>query len=163
MDTPTKKDPSPGKLPKHMVRFPIYYLVVLVVIACLFGIYGNSLPYFFKHPYGEMPVSVIWFGALGGTMASLNGIFMHGNDWNDSYDLWHKLSAPVGAVIGLLSYILLVALINSTSGSSSINTNAIITFDLAAFILGYSQQHFQQLLDKAFGVIFGPGSDNNTK
>lgn len=40
------------------------------------------------NPVGGVPLEIVWFGALGGVLLSLQGVFRHVSDWNVHYHTW---------------------------------------------------------------------------
>ena len=49
----------------------------------------HSLRILISDPIGPIPLGVPWWGALGGVMISLTGVFRHPHEWDDSYNKWH--------------------------------------------------------------------------
>jgi hypothetical protein len=84
-----------------------------------------------------------WFGALGGVIISLKGVYEHstGTDaWDGSYNLWH-LGRPVsGAIAGLMTVVLLMVI---NSGGGNLSTPVVYA---AAFIFGTQERRFFNLL-----------------
>jgi hypothetical protein len=75
----------------------------------------------------------VWFGALGGVIISLKGVYDHavGRDaaWDNRFDLWHFGRPVSGAVTGLVTYVLLCALNQSGTPNQTV-------LYAAAFVLG---------------------------
>lgn len=143
--------PSPTgdtNLNPKVFLWPIGYLVVLVLLALLYGANYSSLPSYIREPLGAMPLSVVWFGALGGVMISLHGIFNR-----EGSSSWHAFSGAMGAVFGVVSYLALILIIKASTNTSAIVFNT-ITFDLIAFIAGFGQKQFQVVLKKLSGLLF---------
>ena len=147
------------KMDNRLFKYPIIYLVTLIVFPLIYSIWHRSLPIYIIHPFYSMPWAVVWFGSLGGIVVSLHGMFVHNRNWNKSYDFWHKFSGITGAIYGIVSYLMLYTLINSTSGVTQIKSSSVITFAIAAFIFGYSQQELNVLIRKMIGLLFGPGNE----
>ena len=61
----------------------------------------------------NIAVRCMWFGALGGLVISLKGVYDHHcnrGDWDDGFLLWH-LGRPIsGALTGLITLVLLLAI-----------------------------------------------------
>ncbi len=141
---------------KWVLIFPSFYILALVILLLYRGA--------FKHlyPLEGMPFTVPWFGALGGVIASLEGIFLHNQNWEDKYKYWHMFSGIVGSAFGLFSYLFIIVVVK-TSGASMGSNHSSLIFPLAAFVLGFSQQDFPKLLRRATAVIFGPGEEQGQK
>jgi hypothetical protein len=102
----------------------------------------------------SIPVAALWFGALGGVISSLQGMFLHRNKWDNNYDLWHIFSGVVGATYGVISYLFLVVVVNAgTSTPPKIDSPV---FALGAFAIGYAQTQFHAMMKKVFEVLFQP-------
>ncbi len=144
MPSPTEET----KLNPKVFLWPIGYLVVLVILALLYGANYSSMPSYIREPLGTMPLSVVWFGALGGVMISLHGIFN-----KEGSSSWHAFSGVMGAVFGVVSYLALVLIIKASTNSSSVALNT-VTFDLIAFVAGFGQKQFQIVLKKLSGLLF---------
>ena len=146
---------STGSMPGSIILFPIAYIVILLALAILRATFSKHLPIAILYPFHQMPLSVVWFGALGGVVISLQGIFFHNGTWSNEYNYWHALSGVIGAVYGIFSYLFLVVVIKAAT-NQAIDYNSAI-FALAAFTLGYAQRQFHELITKAFDLIFLPG------
>jgi hypothetical protein len=137
----------------------IYDLVVvgaLLVIAILY--FKNSGWFDFggpDHPNVNLSIHCMWFGALGGIIISLKGVYDHavaGDPWKDSFDLWH-IGRPVsGGIAGLMTFLLL-SLVNP-----SVTPTEQIVY-AAAFILGTQERRFFDLLSEIARLIVQVPSD----
>jgi hypothetical protein len=105
--------------------------------------------------FGAIPVQVVWFGATGGVLAGLGGVFFHNADWNDAYDYWHYSRPLVGGVVGgigcLLFYVTILV------GTKSGVTPRVETFDAVAFLLGFADEAFREQITRLTKLLFGPG------
>ena len=158
MGTETDQNNTDKKIMDNwLLAAPVTYLLAL----------GLSLWFFRKYSAlnivgFQVPLSVIWFGALGGVVASLQGIFFYNRKWDKSFTHWHIFSGLVGAAFGLASYLFLIVIVNSAAGTSSGNASAASSkdavFALGAFAIGYGQSHFHAMMDRVFSVIFHPSN-----
>ena len=118
-----------------------------------------------------VPLAVVWFGALGGVIASLQGIFFHNKNWDDSFTIWHVFSALIGVAFGLASYLFLLVIVGAADGvsasSAAIDSSAkghaspqtaapVAVYALGAFALGYGQREFHSMMTRVLGVMFQP-------
>ena len=142
-----------------VIVWPVVYLVLLVALPILRNVFASSIPHYVLYPLYSMPLSVLWFGALGGVMLSMYGIFFN-KDWKGPFDLWYVFSGLLGAVYGIISYLIVVVLINSTTISNNFSRSA-LAFDLIAFLMGFGQNAFQDLIKHITGNVFGPGKTDN--
>ena len=96
----------------------LLYLLLLFVLALWYW-QGSAvvlppkvnLYCFVPNPVGGVPLEIVWFGALGGVLLSLQGVFRHVSDWNVRYHPWHVARPFVGAGVAVIAYFLLVVTI----------------------------------------------------
>ena len=158
---PSKIQQAGGKknMPFWIALFPLAYLIILIVLAILRVALKNHISTQILYPFHRMPLSVIWFGVLGGVVISLQGIFFHNADWQNEYIYWYMLSGVIGAIYGVISYLFLLVIVKVAS-NQSLNANPEV-FALAAFTLGYAQKQFNSLIQEVFDVIFRPGNSRH--
>jgi hypothetical protein len=109
---------------------------------------------FIEDPVDGVPLGVVWLGALGAVLRSLDGIFWHGtNGWDDSYDWWHICSPLVGAVTGVVGYVLVLAGLATVGGTNTGGREA-FGYLAAAFLVGYSNEDFRRLVARAGHSLF---------
>lgn len=152
--SPKKGESAPAwALPMALV-----YLAVLVGCALLYArqpTFHRWLP----NPLGPIPLGVVWWGSLGGVAISLSGIISHARSWDKGLETWHIAHPVMGAVMGSVGYLILIVVIRGATGSSVTSPTAIghAEFDLVAFILGFRQRIFWELLKRASDVLLSPG------
>jgi hypothetical protein len=87
------------KVPDYIYAVSVAWVIVLVAAFVLFERWdGFADAVQFK--VGQLPFEAIWFGALGGLLISLQGIFDHNRKWRNSYDYWHIMRPVLGAIMG---------------------------------------------------------------
>ena len=131
----------------------IYDLIFVAVLAALAVWYlttGSRLGAIIPELVRGLPVDSMWFGALGGLVISLKGVYEHPigdpNGWSNRYDLWH-LGRPIsGAITGLMTFVLLKVL-NPTGDLVAVVVYA------AAFILGTQERRFFTFLSEVARLI----------
>ena len=152
----------------------ISFFLLLVLAGLAEGLAGFHHWIQQRH-LGRLPLGIVWFGAIGGSLASLTGIFWHHRvDWNDSYDLWHKLRPWTGLVMGTIgAFLLLVTTELATAGTSAAGSASPPTkfnpdvYYAAAFLAGFAESPFRALVKRLTDAVFGPGqsppkTDDNT-
>jgi hypothetical protein len=106
-----------------------------------------------------LAVESAWFGALGGVIISLKGIYDHStgaDGWDGSYNLWH-LGRPVsGAIAGLMTVILLMVI---NSGGANLSTPVVYA---TAFIFGTQERRFFNLLYEVARLVVQVPEDAKT-
>jgi hypothetical protein len=152
--------------PRGVIWIAVGSFLILLLVAALSQIVGSFGAWIADHHFGRLPVAIVWFGAIGGSMASLTGIFWHHRvDWKGSYDLWHKLRPWTGVVMGSLgAFLLLVSTELATAGAAASGAEAQVTpafnpdvYYAAAFLSGFAEAPFRALVKRLTDAVFGPG------
>jgi hypothetical protein len=133
-------------------------LVYLVALLTVFVVYETSSGFRSALPdgLGALPIEVPWFGALGGTLISLTGIFDYSCRWNHCLRYWHYARPFVGAVLGSVGALLFFVLSDTAvAGSEPTTVNATV-FDVVAFLVGYREQSFRELIKRATDLLLRP-------
>lgn len=129
----------------------IYDLAVVAVLLAIGALYLKHKDWFDIGGNDSVNFSIhcIWFGALGGIIISLKGVYDHavgGDPWKDAFNLWH-IGRPVsGGIAGLMTFLLL-QLVNPASPPSEPVAYA------AAFIFGTQERRFFDLLSEVARLI----------
>ena len=142
----------------------ISWLVVLGVLAGLYFTYGDTV--LLENPLGAVPVAVVWFGALGAVLFSINGINDHAHDWDPTLYLWHLSRPLIGAALAVIAVLIIkagvlaIGLTPATSTSppaAPVATGPEIPKDLlyylVGFLVGYREETFRELMKK-FADLF---------
>jgi hypothetical protein len=150
---------TPDEVPRGLFLLEIGYLAILLGAFVVFktsdGV-RDALP----DQLGPLPVEVPWFGALGGALISLAGMFKHRSNWDDSYKYWHYSRPLVGAVIGSIGA-LVISVISDTA-SAGAGTTTVTAFDLIAFLVGYREESFRELIKRATDLLLRPAEPGGT-
>jgi hypothetical protein len=153
---PTSAPPqTPAVMPVHIFVLAATYLVALIAVFVVYV----TWPSFRSHipaSFGQLPVGIVWFGATGAVMASLYGIFVHNKTWDSSYNYWHYCRPIFGAVTGSVGALIYLILLNLGS-KSAIKVDS-LTFYVVAFVLGFADKSFIQMLQNVTNVIIKPGN-----
>lgn len=151
--SPPPKKPDP--MPRLVFALAVSYLVILLAV---FVIYVTWPSFRSRVPasLGQLPVGIVWFGATGAVIASLYGIFVHNQNWDRSYDYWHYCRPLFGAVTGSVGALIYLILLNLGS-KSAIKVDS-LTFYVVAFVLGFADKSFMQMLQNVTSVIIKPGN-----
>ena len=107
-------------------------------------------------PY--IPVTVPWFGALGGCLVSLTGITDHNREWQTRYDYLHAVRPLVGGVTGAIGCLLLLVT-TQLATKGPVKTDAAF-FDAVAFVFGYAEAAFRGLITTLTDVLLRPGGSS---
>lgn len=155
--TSTPHSPEAPPIPVTVFCCAILYLLVLVAV---FAIYAcrPSLQQKLPSNLGPLPMGVVWFGATGAVIASLRGIFAYNKHWDPSYNYWHYSRPLFGMVTGSVGALLYwVSLRLGNSGPIKVDH---ATFYAVAFVLGFADKSFTELLKSVTDIIIKPGQPN---
>jgi hypothetical protein len=133
----------------------IVYLLALAALYCVYELSGgfrSALP----SSLGSLPVGVPWFGAVGGTLISLTGVFKHADSWDPRLELWHWGRPLVGAFVGSIGALMFLVIVDSAAAQPK-TTNAAV-FDVVAFLVGYREETFRSLIKRATDLLLSPGA-----
>jgi len=154
MSVTTTVEPAAAKAADRSCRcrFGVfaYDLAIVFVLLVAALIYTRNPE---KFPFGganvTLSIHAMWFGALGGIVISLKGIYDHccnHGDWDNCFNLWH-IGRPIsGALTGLITLVLLLA-INPKGEPSEPIVYAI------AFIFGTQERRFFNFLSEVAGLV----------
>jgi hypothetical protein len=149
---PPKPDQSHAGIRATRGRTSIFFYD-LAVLAALFLVGALYLFEKIKLPEAAtvlLSIQSAWFGALGGVIISLKGIYDHADGpggWDRSFNLWHFGRPVSGAVAGLMTVVLLSTTI---SDPSKLTTPVVFS---AAFIFGTQERRFFNLLYEVARLI----------
>ena len=139
------------------------YLALLLLIA---GVYSRDFTRILLA--GILPLGVPWFGALGAVTISLEGVFLWNAQWSNKYNYWHIGRPLFGAVLGIVAFFIFF-LIVSASGttpkflqSNPPQPSDVIVFYVVAFLVGYREEAFRELIKRAMDMILKPGTPSTT-
>ena len=76
--------------------------------------------------------------------------------WDRSYNYWHYCRPLFGAVTGSIGALIYLVLLNLGS-KSAIKVDS-STFYVVAFVLGFADKSFMQMLQNVTSVIIKPGT-----
>jgi hypothetical protein len=150
--------PSPEPLIIMPTRIFVLAVTYLALLIAVFVVYV-TWPTFRSHvptSFGQLPVGVGWFGATGAVIVSLYGIFVNNKGWKSSYNYWHYCRPIFGAVTGSIGALIYLILLNLGS-KSTVKVDS-STFYVVAFVLGFADKSFMEMLRNVTNVIIKPGN-----
>jgi hypothetical protein len=110
---------------------------------------------------GPFPIGVPWYGALGAALFSLVGVSDHRQDWDFHFWPWYLARPFVGAGLAILSVLMLMAgilAVGSTptaQSSSAVPITGNLLYYLVAFLVGYREETFRDMLKRLTNVFLG--------
>jgi hypothetical protein len=146
-----------------MTRSNIFF--VQVVWLLLLG--GGAAVYFLGYwpsqlvNLGSIPIGVVWFGALGAVLISLTGIVEHASDWNTGFNLWHLSRPFVGAALAVVGVLIIQAGVLASGTPPASATPGVpknLLYYLVAFLVGYREETFRELIKRLVDLIFSPAT-----
>jgi hypothetical protein len=159
----------PQLVPSFFFWLEIGYLLLLLAIGAF---YVQIVPKGPKGPPllfgGVLPAGVPWFGALGAVVISLEGVFAFGQKgWDPKYNYWHIGRPLFGAVLGIVAFFTYVLIVMSSGSAPSFlekdqvpSTAAkdYIVYYVVAFLVGYREETFRELIRRVTDLILKPGT-----
>lgn len=154
------------KLTQESSRRLIFWYQNVWLIALAFG----AIFYFFWWPQtwppqpinlGSIPVGVVWFGALGAVLISLTGVVEHVTDWDPKFTFWHLSRPLIGAALAMVGVLILQAGILASGthpASAPGGTPKNLLYYLIAFLVGYREETFRELIKRLVDLVFTPAS-----
>jgi hypothetical protein len=156
--------------PEFIFWLNIFYFLVLIAVALAYANNYVSIQQAIDAPVGGiMPIAVPWFGALGAVMISMQGVFFNNEGWKSKFNYWHVARPLTGGIMGSVAFFLLL-LINTASGTtppflsegdgdSSNGVNGMIVYWVLAFLVGYREETFRELITRVTDLILRPSGD----
>jgi hypothetical protein len=141
------------------------YMTLLLLLAVCYTVSDIPRGYLIG---GVLPVAVPWFGALGAVTISLQGVFMWNQRWDKSYNYWHIGRPLFGAALGIVAFFAYVVLVSASGTPPKIweanptpHSRDCIVFYLVAFLVGYREETFRELIKGVTDLIFKPGGQRS--
>jgi hypothetical protein len=152
--------PIQRRAPLSLFCLELGYLVALLLLFVLYvevDGFRDTLP----NSLGPLPAATPWFGAVGAVLVGITGHFFHYNDWDPSYNRWHISRPLLGGIEGPIACLLLLVTVRAASKQAPAADAAF--YDAAAFLVGFAEQSFRDLITKATKVILAPGDTGTPK
>jgi len=119
--------------------FDIVVFFVLILLGWMYFAPSVMLQNLIPPQLQGTPIYAVWFGALGGIIISLKGVYDHGpREWQDAYNLWHYGRPISGAIAGGVILLLLKAV-----GGDELSWPVALA---TAFIIGTQERRFFNFL-----------------
>jgi hypothetical protein len=155
-------------VPRYLFPLELAYLLALGGLAYGYALHSAvtigpvTLPALREVMPGTIagvPISVPWFGALGAVLIGLYGIFDHSHrDWDRALNKWHIARPFTGGVLGTVGFILFAALLRATGiGPGQLDSLGKLVYFAIAFVVGFREETFRQLIKRVADLIVGPG------
>ena len=145
-----------GTAPNWLFPVLLAWLVGLAALAVAYGVSAELRSDLPKTLWG-LPIGVPWFGAIGGTLASLAAVGKYTSQWRTGSGGTHAVRPLVAAITGVLAAIMLKLLVDLGTGGSGVKLDS-VTYDLIAFIAGYRDETFRLMVKRATDALLVPGS-----
>jgi hypothetical protein len=158
-------------MPRLVLVVAVLWTIALIIVGVQYPhlsiwFFGHHFRYHVPPTYGPVPGSLPWFGAVGGLLISLSGIFTYNRNWDPSYNYWHYLRPVAAALTGTVAAILVLLLVRSADASSGPNIATLaadssstrLLLNAVAILVGYRDETFRALMKRVVDVIVGPGT-----
>jgi hypothetical protein len=93
--------PRRGGSPLAIFGVQLAYLAILAALALIYFSRRQWIP--FPDKLGPIPIGVVWFGALGGSIISISGLVDHRHDWDEGIKFWHWTRPLIGAFLAVVA------------------------------------------------------------
>jgi hypothetical protein len=148
------------KIPGFIYAASLAWMIALIAAFVLFERWGwFASAVHFK--VGKLPFEAIWFGALGGLLISLQGIFDYNRKWRNSYNYWHLVRPVLGAIMGTLGCLIFIVLTEAATKRAS--PAKPLFYDVLALAIGYREASFRALLKRLVDTIILPPAAEKEK
>jgi len=146
-----------------LVLSPFVSFAFLWLLEILIYSTGDSYPGMWVLRAENFPF--LWCGAVGGTTIAYWGLVKHTIqlDFDDQYTLWYFFKPMLGAVFGLVSVVVLQAGVFTLGGDVQLTDDNRLPLYIVAFLAGFSERFFMQLIDRVISAIFGGSADSSEK
>lgn len=152
--------------PSFFFWLGMMYTGLLLVLAGIYIFYSRD-----PKPHllgGVLPIAVPWFGALGAVTISLEGVFLLNSQWDRKWNYWHIARPLFGAVLGIVAFFLFVVIgaaagtppkfLDGTVPIETIPIKDFVIYYVVAFLVGYREETFRDLIKRATDLILKPGT-----
>jgi hypothetical protein len=136
----------------------VYDLVIIFALLGVAWIYVHGVFNLTQNDNINIAIRSMWFGALGGIVISLKGVYDHccdRGDWDECFNLWHVGRPFSGGLTGLITLVLLLA-INQNA------PNEPIVYSIA-FIFGTQERRFFNFLSEVAALVVRVPNEDGDK
>ena len=96
----------------------------------------------------------------------MEGVFLWNSQWNKAYNYWHIGRPMFGAVLGIVAFFLFVLIVTTsgtppkflTAPATGTDGKDFIVYYIVAFLVGYREETFRDLIKRATDLILRPGT-----
>ncbi|MFC0682798.1 hypothetical protein ACFFGH_33620 [Lysobacter korlensis] len=156
--------------PGFILSILLLELVALIILFLAYlarGIDRAVLPLAIA---GVLPIVVPWGGALGGVTKAIVGLSSYWRNFGPAgpstqskrFNAWYLVRLPIGAIYGSVAALIVVLFLETVDPASDANIDTSArgsaTLFVVAFVVGYKQDVFAQLISRVTDVLLGPGN-----
>lgn len=141
----------------------LLYAGILVLMLAIYANDPTKLPVP-KTVFG-VPIGVPWFGAFGAVMVSLSALRDNRNNWDPKWWYWHASRPLVGAITGTFAVLVIVAgivAVQVSTSSGPLPQASKYVYYAIAFVIGYREASFRELLKEVADLLLKPGQTGQT-
>jgi len=151
-DDTTGDDTTNVPVPRWVVALGFAYVVVLALLAVAWSLLAP-----FRAWAGSsvnlVPLTILWWGALGAVTVSFDGMVRHRHDWDAGMNLWHAIRPAIGAIVGAVSYLIFLLVVEAAT-TQPVTIHGQLIYFLVAFLVGYREETFRALIKRATDMLF---------
>jgi hypothetical protein len=145
-------------MPRWVFPLQVGYVVGLLLIGTAYASWAEVRV--IPDPVGPIPIGVPFYGALGASTIGLYGVFLNNHLWQARYNAWYIARPAAGATLGIVAYLIFVLVIDATGARAS--QKGTLIYYLVAFLVGYREAIFRDLVKRAVDVLFNPAPKSET-
>jgi phospholipase C len=145
----------PKDMPPYVFVAQILWALGLMALFLAY-IHGNDrldLP----PRFGGVPVEAPWLGAVGGLMVSFSAQYFSRGEWDPRFNYWHLVRPLTGAASGAVACLLVIVLARTAGASHPLQLDT-TALDAVAFVFGYAEESFRELIKAVTDVFLKPGN-----
>jgi len=153
------------------LAFLIYQMVVIAILLASMlvatGTNATAPTYKWDH---VVPLWVPWAGAMGGAAISLVGVAGHSHEWDGRrYAYWHLARPVLGLITGTVAVLTLLFVLKGIApdvipaSDDEYTAGGVAVMFVIAFVVGYREETFRELVKRVVDVLLGPGEKSATQ
>lgn len=145
-------DPIEVPVPRWVIALGVAYLVGLALLALAWSLLAPFRAWA-GSPVNLVPLTILWWGALGAVTVSFDGMVRHRHEWDAGMNLWHAIRPAIGAIVGAVSYLIFLLVVEAAT-SQPVTSHGQLVYFLVAFLVGYREGTFRALIKRATDMLF---------
>ncbi|SDS76113.1 hypothetical protein [Actinopolymorpha singaporensis] len=153
------------------LAFLVYQVAWIVALVALMtaATRGQAAPPSYNWDH-VVPLWVPWAGALGGSTISVVGVVGHSREWDGlGFAYWHLARPILGMITGSVAVLALLFVLKGIApdvipaSNENYTAGGTAVLFVIAFVVGYREETFRELVKRVVDVLLGPGEKAATQ